>query len=117
MIMAALQERQIKELDIDWYCLVGGVPTHIASMGGMISAQFRDREKLRLIQNEVARMEPFVDVRLNMENILKQIANGYEYLEDETMSIAVEQANNNHPGFQFSVPCSFAGKRSLSCHT
>lgn len=99
--MAALQEQQIKELDIDWYCLVGGVPTHIASMGGMIPAWFRDREKLRLIQNEVARMEPFVDVRLNMEIIQKQIANGYEYLEDETLRIAVEQANSNNPGFQF----------------
>lgn len=99
--MAVLTERQIKELDIDWYCLVGGVPTHIASMGGMIPVQFRDRVKLRLIQNEVAKMEPFVDVRLNMENILKQTANGYEYLEDETVRLAVEQANNNHPGFRF----------------
>ena len=99
--MAALTERQIKELDIDWYCLVGGVPTHIASMGGIIPEQFRDREKLRMIQNEVARMEPFVDVQMNMEIIQKQIANGYDYLEDEMVRLAVEQANNNHPGFLY----------------
>ena len=96
--MAELSEREIKELDIDWYCLVNGVPTHIASMGGMIPQSFREREQLRIIQDSVAQIEPFSDVRLNNENIQLQIAKGYEYLQDGMISNAVESANRNNPG-------------------
>ncbi len=99
--MSQLSERQVKESDIDWYCLVNGVPTHIASMGGMIPAQFRDREKLRKQQDVVALLVPVMDVNLNIEFIQNQIAEGYEYLQDESIREAVEIANENHPGFQY----------------
>ena len=99
--MAELSERQIRELDIDWYCLINGVPTHIASMGGIIPNPFRDREQLRRIQDGVAQMEPFSDVRLNNENIQLLIAKGYEYLQDEMIRNAIENANRNHPGFAY----------------
>lgn len=99
--MAELSERQIKEQDVDWYCLVNGKPTHIGSMGGMIPAEFREREKLRVIQDAVAGMEPFSEVVLNTEEIQRQVEKGYEYLQDETIREAVENANRNHPGFQY----------------
>lgn len=99
--MAELTEQQIKEADIDWYCLVKGRPTHIASMGGMIPKSFRDREKLRALQDVVAQMEPFTEVRLNLENIQSQIEKGYEYLQDEMIRQAIEEANRHHPGFQY----------------
>lgn len=99
--MSQLSERQVKELDIDWYCLVNGAPTHIASMGGMIPAQFRDREKLRKQQDVVALLVPAMDVNLNIEFIQNQISEGYEYLQDESIREAVEIANENHPGFQY----------------
>ena len=55
--MSELTERQVKELDVDWFCLVNGVPTHIASMGGEIPSLFRDREKLRRQQDMVANLD------------------------------------------------------------
>lgn len=101
MIMSQLSERQVKEMDIDWYCLVNGVPTHIASMGGRMPVQFRERENLRLLQDAVAVMEPFTEVQLNIELILSQTAEGYDYLQDETTRDAIVNANSNHPGFQY----------------
>ncbi len=99
--MAELTERQIKEQDIDWYCLVNGRPTHIASMEGFIPKKFRDREELRLQQDSVAMMEPFADVKLNTDTIKTQIAEGYEYLQDELMREAVVEANRGNPGFAY----------------
>ena len=88
-------------MDIDWYCLVNGIPVHIASMGGMIPARFRDREKLRMQQDVVALLVPAMDVRLNIEFIQNQIAEGYDYLQDQMIREAVKDANENHPGFQY----------------
>ena len=99
--MSVLSERQVKELDIDWYCLVNGVPTHIASMGGMMPAKFREREMLRGYQDIVALITPFTEVRLNTEFIHSQVAEGYDYLQDEMIRGSVEYANRNHPGFQY----------------
>lgn len=99
--MDELTEWQIKESDIDWYCLVKGRPTHIASMGGMIPEQFRDRENLRMLQDAVAMMEPFTEATLNKDSILTQTKKGYEYLEEGIIREAVEEANNNNPGFQY----------------
>ena len=99
--MSELTERQIKELDIDWYCLVNGVPTHIASMGGTIPVKFRDREKLRSYQDMVAYLLPSAEVKLNMEVIESLTAEGYEYLQDQMISNAIEDAYGNHPGFVY----------------
>ena len=99
--MAELTERHIKETDIDWYCLVKGRPTHIASMGGMIPKSFRDREKLRTLQDAVAGIEPFSEVRLNIENIQSQIEKGYDYLQDEMIRRALEEVNAKNSGFMY----------------
>ena len=99
--MSQFSERQIKGMDIDWYCLVNGVPTHIASMGGGMPVQFRERENLRLLQDAVAVMEPFAEARLNIEFIHNQTAEGYDYLQDEMIREEVENANRNHSGFQY----------------
>ena len=99
--MAGLTERQVKELDIDWYCLVNGYPTHIGSMGGMIPELFRDSEQLWSNQTTVAKIEPYAEVRLNIEVIQIQVANGYDYLQDQSIRRAVEKANKNRPGFMF----------------
>ena len=99
--MAALNERQVKEMDIDWYCLVNGVPTHIASMGGSIPAVFRDREMLRRHQDMVAQIIPFMEVRLNVELVETLTASGYDYLGNPMLCEAINEANRNHPGFGY----------------
>ena len=99
--MTELSERQIKELDIDWYCLIQGKPSHIASSGGMIPKQFRDLEELRLKQVRVAMMGPLTEATLNLENIQSQIQEGYEYLQDKMISAAIVDANKNNPGFVY----------------
>ena len=99
--MSELTERQVKEHDIDWYCIIDGKPTHIASMGGPIPPQFRNRERLRRMQDIVAHMVAFTDAKLNLDNIKSQTVDGYEYLEDEMIREAVENANRNHPGFVY----------------
>lgn len=99
--MAELTERQIKEQDIDWYCLVQGKPTHIASSGGMIPKQFRDKAGLRMQQDRVAMMDPVAEATLKMENVQSQIIDGYEYLQDEMISAAIVEANRNNPGFVY----------------
>ena len=101
MIMAELTERQIKEQDIDWYCLINGRPAHLASMGGMIPKKYRDRDELRLQQHAVAMIEPFAEVRLNDAAIKTQTAVGYEYLQDAMISEAVADANKDNPGFAY----------------
>lgn len=99
--MGELSEKQIKELDIDWYCLIQGKPIHIASSGGMIPKQFRNLEELRLKQNRVAMMEPITEATLNIENIKSQIQEGYEYLQEEMIIAAIVEANRNNPGFVY----------------
>lgn len=99
--MADFTEREIKELDIDWYCLVHGTPTHIASMGGLIPKDFRDRKDLRHNQDGVAVMELVEDVNLNVDNIRSQIEEGYSYLEDEMIRETIERVNINNPGFVY----------------
>lgn len=99
--MAELSERQVKEMDIDWYCLVKGAPTHIASMGGFIPAKFRDRVKLRRHQDLVAHLLPSAEIKLNMKLIESITENGYEYLADQMISNAIEEANRHHPGFEY----------------
>ena len=99
--MAELSERKILESDIDWYCLINGRPTHIASMGGMIPKQFRDRGKLRMLQNAVAGIEPFAEIKLNLDYIKTQIEKGYEYLQDEMIRKVIEEVNKNDPGFLY----------------
>ena len=126
--MAELTERQIKERDIDWYCLINGCPTHIASMGGIIPKKFRERKVLRKQQDFVANIELFADARLNRGNIQTQIARGYEYLQGighsagemlnvdnnqtqvgqgegyhpkEMIIEAIENAFGNNPGFAY----------------
>ena len=99
--MAEFTERQLKELDLDWYCLINGKPTHIASMGGMIPKSFRDRRKLRSQQDFVAQLIPVTEVRLYMENIQTQIADGYEYLQDSMIMKTIEDANRDIPGFAY----------------
>ena len=99
--MAELSYGHIRELDIDWYCLIGGVPTHIASMGGIIPKRFRDIERLRYQQDMVAKLNSMEDAVLNMEAIHRQTEQGYEYLEDERIRNAIEVANINNPGFAY----------------
>lgn len=99
--MAELTKWQIEESDIDWYCLVNGQPTHIASMGGMIPMLFRERESLRKLQDAVANIQPFTEAKLNMNSIQTQIGKGYEYLQDRMIREAIEDANRNNPGFQY----------------
>ena len=80
--MSKLTNHEIREHDIDWYCLVNQKPVHIASMGGMIPRSFRDRAKLRELQRKVAEMKPFTEAILNYDTVNRLITTGYEYLEN-----------------------------------
>lgn len=97
--MGELTELQIKEQDIDWYCLVQGKPTHIASSGGMIPILFRDIEGLRQQQDRVAMMAPIAEATLSIENIQSQIQDGYDYLQEEEIRTVILNVNRNNPGF------------------
>lgn len=79
--MSKLTNHEIREHDIDWYCLVNQKPVHIASMGGMIPRSFHDRAKLRELQRKVAEMKPFTEAILNYDTVNRLITTGYEYLE------------------------------------
>lgn len=97
--MALLTERQVKEHDVDWYCLVQGMPTHISSIEGSIPELFRDRGKLRKQQDSISQIEPFTEVRLNIDEIRRQTEEGYEYLQDTEIREYIENAIINQPGF------------------
>ncbi len=99
--MAELSRKQILEQDIDWYCLVNGVPTHFASMGGMIPKSFRDRKKLRKLQDKVAMMPPTVEAQLNIESVQDFVAEGYEYLQDRIIREVVVDVIRDNPCFQY----------------
>lgn len=67
----------------------------------MIPEQFRDSEQLWLNQTTVAKIEPFAEIRLNLEAIQNQVSNGYDYLQEQGIRLAVENANREHLGFIF----------------
>jgi hypothetical protein len=99
--MADLTEQQMKERDIDWFCLINGHPSHMASMGGVLPGKFRNREVLRRQQDLVAQIQPFVDAQLNINNIQTQLKEGYEYLRDQTINSAIVEANRDNPVFLY----------------
>lgn len=45
--------------DIDWFCIINGMYVHLASAGGILPKGFRNKEKLRMQQYNVANA-PFV---------------------------------------------------------
>lgn len=40
--------------DIDWFCIINGLYVHVASAGGIIPENLRDRDELRLLQHNVS---------------------------------------------------------------
>lgn len=99
--MAGLSERQIKEQDVDWFCLIAGRPAHIASMGGVIPKAFCDLGELRMHQELIATMDPVAEVRLNDEIVETMVSDGYDYLQDIIIKEAIEAANRDNPGFVY----------------
>ena len=43
--------------DIDWYCVINGLNVHVASAGGMLPENMRDRDELRLLQHNVSKAQ------------------------------------------------------------
>lgn len=41
--------------DIDWFCVINGLYVHVASAGGIIPEDLRDRDELRLLQHNVSK--------------------------------------------------------------
>ena len=99
--MSELTNQEIREHDIDWYCLVNQKPVHIASMGGMIPRSFRDRAKLRKLQRKVAEMKPFTEAILNYDTVNRLITTGYEYLENGDIRQNIVRRNENDPGCMY----------------
>lgn len=50
-------EAYIQSHDIDWFCVLNGIPIHVASNGGVLPDLINNWEQLRRIQHEVSRME------------------------------------------------------------
>lgn len=70
-----------KQLDLDWYCLINGYPSHITSMGGYIPAPFCYRYELREIADAVIALPDICDIELNEGHIYENIQTGYDYIE------------------------------------
>ena len=43
--------------DIDWFCVINGLYVHVASAGGMLPENMRDRDELRLLQHNVSKAQ------------------------------------------------------------
>lgn len=41
--------------DIDWFCIINGLYVHVASAGGLLPENMRDRDELRLLQHNVSK--------------------------------------------------------------
>lgn len=99
--MSKFTDRQLKAHDIDWYCSINGNPVHIASMGGLIPSDFREREELRPIALNVLQLPYISEVQLNMEFIQEQTQTGYSYLDNREASAAAEDVFRTFPSFNY----------------
>ncbi len=54
-------DEYLYSMDIDWFCIIGGVLCHVASAGGMLPELVNDRDKLRTIQKRVFEMSIVFD--------------------------------------------------------
>ncbi len=99
--MAKFTDRQLKANDIDWYCLINGNPVHIASMGGLIPSDFRERNELRPIAESVIQLPYSSEVDLNMDFIREQTQTGYSYLDNIEVSAMADEIFSTYPSFNY----------------
>ena len=99
--MAQFTERQLKSNDIDWYCLINGNPVHIASMGGLIPSDFRERKELRQIAEFVIQLPYSSEVDLNIDFIREQTQTGYSYLDKNGVSEIAEEIFGTFPSYNY----------------
>ena len=99
--MAKFTERQLKSNDIDWYCLINGNPVHIASMGGLIPSDFRERKELRQIAEFVIQLPYSSEVDLNIDFIREQTQTGYSYLDKNGVSEIAEEIFGTFPSYNY----------------
>lgn len=105
-----------QQLDVDWYCLINGYPSHIASMGGYIPAPFCYRYDLRDTEDAVIALPDMFDIELNEGHIYEAIQTGYGYIErldnlgpsDNYFSVFIEGLINRMPS------CDLNGEYSIA---
>lgn len=100
--MAILTDQQVRGYDNDWYCVINGLPIHIASMGGNIPINFRDTNVLRDIQRTVGQLQyQETLIHVNEDFIKTETSVGYEYLDELDMEQFIFRLNENAPSFNY----------------
>jgi hypothetical protein len=102
-------ESYLETHDIDWFCLVNGIPVHFASAGGLLPDWANDREKLRSVQRHVNLLPNVIeleDIRVN-ESLGEHLNLTDEQLKDYLQSfismaqkgfISYDKADISNPG-------------------
>lgn len=73
--------------DIDWFCIIDGVPVHVASAGDLLPAMYASNgspASMKSILSDVLKQPFEYDYKLNDEYLDGHVLNeGYEYLEEQ----------------------------------
>lgn len=65
--------------DIDWFCVVNGSYVHVASAGGILPEEMRDRDELRRLQYEVSQAQDLFnddEIEYNEKFLSNRFGNG-----------------------------------------
>lgn len=99
--MSRISRKELKEIDIDWYCLVNGVPAHFASMGGFVPSIFCERNELRALESSVRLLPYICDIELTDKIVDQEIQSGYDYLNENQLGNIVMDLFKNIPSFKY----------------
>lgn len=99
--MALLEEDYCDVRDIDWYCTINGHPICIASKGGYIPQDYRERIYLRDLQRKVLNLPYASGVTLRHNEINQQIAGHYDYIDEQELENDINRLFANVPSFNY----------------
>lgn len=86
--------------DIDWFCILDGVPVHVASAGDLLPVMYADHESvafMKSILSDVLKLSFDYDYKLNDKYLDEHVLNeGYEYLTEQDNPIGQEMDDDWH---------------------
>lgn len=86
--------------DIDWFCILDGVPVHVASAGDLLPMMYADCESaafLKSILNDVLKQPLLFDYKLNDKYLDEHVLNeGYGYLTEDDNPIGQDMDEDWH---------------------
>lgn len=84
--------------DIDWFCIIDGVPVHVASAGDLLPAMYASNgspASMKSILSDVLKQPLEYDYKLNDEYLDGHVLNeGYEYLEEQGNPIGQDMGDD-----------------------